>query len=129
MQMLRSDDTAFERFGEVYFSIVNPDVVKAWKKHLKMTQNFAVPVGMIKLVIYDDRENSKSYGKLDVIELGEDNYCLVKIPPLVWYGFKGTSLIPALIANCTDLPHEPKEIENSDFLDEKIPYDWNLEHG
>jgi len=125
MHMLRADSPLFNKFGEVYFSFVNSGVVKAWKKHFKMTQHFAVPVGKIRLVLYDDRQNSASFGKIDIIEIGDDNYCLVKIPPFVWYGFKGISKIPALIANCTDLPHDPDEVKTLDTFDEKIPYDWN----
>ena len=60
MQMLRSDAPFFKHFGEVYFSIVNPGIVKGWKRHLKMTQHFAVPVGNIKLVFYDNREKFKN---------------------------------------------------------------------
>ncbi len=84
MHMLRCDSPLFDKFGEIYFSVVNPGVVKAWKRHKKMTQNFAVPIGMIKLVIYDNRDGTTSYGRTEVLEIGEDNYCLVKIPPLVW---------------------------------------------
>jgi dTDP-4-dehydrorhamnose 3,5-epimerase len=125
MHMLRCDSPLFTKFGEVYFSMVNPRVVKAWKKHLTMTQNLAVPIGKIRFVFFDDRENSPSYGKIDVLEIGEDNYCLVKIPPLVFYGFKGISSIPSLIVNCTDIPHEPDEVINIDAFDKRIPYDWN----
>ena len=125
MHMLRSDSPLFTNFGEIYFSVVNFGAVKAWKQHLKMTQHFAVPVGSIRLVIYDDRKDSASCGNLEVIEIGEDNFSLVRIPPLVWYGFKGISSVPALITNCTDLPHDSDEVDRLDVLDIRIPYDWN----
>lgn len=124
MHMLRSDFPLFTNFGEIYFSVVNSGAVKAWKKHLKMTQHFAVPVGMIRLVIYDGREGSSSFGKIETLEIGEDNYCLVRIPRLLWYGFKGLSSYPALIANCTDMPHDPNEAERCDPFGETIPYNW-----
>lgn len=124
MHMLRSDDPLFSQFGEIYFSVVNPGVVKAWKKHKKMTQHFAVPKGKIQLVVYDDRTKSESYKKIEIIDIGENNYCLVKIPSLVWYGFKGISSEPAIIANCTDLPHEPEETIKLDSHTNKIPYNW-----
>ena len=127
MHMLRSDSPLFVKFGEIYFSVVNPGVIKAWKRHSKMTQHFAVPVGKIKLVIYDDRKGSSCHGNIEVIEIGEDSYCLVRIPPLVWYGFQGISSIPAVIANCTDIPHDPAEGESIAFSDSKIPYSWNTE--
>jgi len=128
MHMLRADSYLFTKFGEIYFSVVNPGIVKAWKRHFKMTQLFAVPFGKIRLVLYDNRKNSKSCGKLEVIEIGEDNYCLAKIPPLVWYGFKGISQMPALVANCTDLSYDPKEVERLEPSDKFIPYDWDTEN-
>lgn len=124
MHMLRVDSPLFTKFGEVYFSAVNPGTVKAWKKHFKMTQHFAVPCGAIRLVLYDDREKSGTCGQVQVIELGEDAYALVRIPPLVWYGFKGISSVAALVANCTDLPHDPDEVERLNLSDKKIPYTW-----
>lgn len=125
MHMLRADSPLYKKFGEIYFSSVNPGTVKAWKKHLKMTQHFAVPVGKIKLVIYDDREDSQTQSQLEDLEIGEDNYLLVKIPPGVWYGFKGISREPALIANCTDLPHDPEEVTRLEYPSEKIPFEWD----
>jgi len=127
MHMLRCDAAHFEKFGEIYFSVVNPGMIKAWKRHRKMTQHFAVPIGKIRLVIFDDREKSNTYHKLEILEIGEDNYSLVKIPPLVWYGFMGISQLPALIANCTDLPHDPDESESIKLTENKIPYLWKSE--
>jgi len=125
MHMLRCDSSLFTKFGEIYFSLVNSGAIKAWKRHLKMTQNFAVPIGKIRLVLYDDRKNSLTSGKAEVLEIGEENYCLVKIPPLIWYGFKGVSSGPSLIANCADMPHDPNEAERIEAFDRRIPYDWN----
>ncbi|MDP3791576.1 MAG: dTDP-4-dehydrorhamnose 3,5-epimerase family protein [Candidatus Omnitrophota bacterium] len=124
MHMIRRDSPLFTAFGEIYFSSVNSGVVKAWRKHLKMTQCFAVPVGKVKLVIFDDREGSSTKGEMLEMEIGEDNYCLVKIPPMLWYGFKGMSDIPALIANCADMPHDPNEIKRAGPTDAAIPYAW-----
>jgi dTDP-4-dehydrorhamnose 3,5-epimerase len=125
MHMLRVDSPLFTRFGEVYFSVVNPGVVKAWKRHREMTQHLAVPMGKIRLVVFDDREGSPTRGNVEVLEIGEDNYRLVKIPPLLWYGFQGLSALPALIANCTDLPHSKEEVENREVTDRRIPFVWN----
>ncbi|MFQ5787671.1 MAG: dTDP-4-dehydrorhamnose 3,5-epimerase, partial [Thermodesulfobacteriota bacterium] len=129
MHMLRSDSTLFTKFGEIYFSVVNPGAVKAWKKHYKMTQHCAVPVGKIKLVLFDNRVNSSTYNKTEILDVGEDNYSLIKIPQLIWYGFKGVSSKPSLIVNCSDIPHDPGEIERLSTFDTKIPYDWSLKHG
>lgn len=127
--MLRGDDPIFEKFGEIYFSIVYPGVIKGWHLHKKMTLNYAVPVGMIKLVLYDDRENSPTKGNLLEIFIGEENYMLVKIPPMVWNGFKGIGIKPAIVCNCATIPHDPEEIARKDPFSNDIPYDWGLKHG
>jgi len=124
MHMMRCDDDYFRQFGEIYFSVVNPGIVKGWKKHLKMTQHFAVPRGDIKLVLYDDRAQSVTHGEIQEIWMGEKNYQLVCIPPLVWYGFRAQSKEPAMIANCCDIPHDPKEVELRPIEDSSIPYTW-----
>ncbi len=127
--MLREDSPVFERFGEIYFSLVYPGVVKGWHVHSKMTLNYAVPVGMVKLALYDDREGSPTRGAVQEIHLGELNYALVTIPTMVWNGFKGEGTGPALVANCATIPHDPAEIERLDPFQNEIPYDWALTHG
>jgi dTDP-4-dehydrorhamnose 3,5-epimerase len=124
LHMLRADSPLFSKFGEVYFSEVFPGVIKAWKRHKKMIQLFAVPIGQIDLVIYDDRPDSATKGKQVVLRMGRDNYQLVKIPPRLWYGFKCTSPFPSLIANCADMPHDPEESEALDPNDPAIPHTW-----
>jgi dTDP-4-dehydrorhamnose 3,5-epimerase len=129
MHMLREDDEAFERFGEIYFSLVYPNVVKGWHLHRRMTLNYAVPVGMIKLVCFDDRPDSPTRGNVHELHVGELNYALVTIPPLVWNGLKGEGDRAALVANCATVAHDPEEIERLDPFSDRVPYDWSLRHG
>jgi dTDP-4-dehydrorhamnose 3,5-epimerase len=125
LHMLRSDSPDFVNFGECYFSEVLCGASKAWKKHKIQTQNIAVPIGKILIVIYDCREKSKTKGKLQILELGRpDAYQRVTIPPQVWYGFKCISSCPALLVNCADHPHSPLESETLDLSDPSIPYFW-----
>jgi dTDP-4-dehydrorhamnose 3,5-epimerase len=128
MHMLRADDPHFEQFGEIYFSVIHPGVVKGWHRHSRMVLNYAVVSGMIKLVLYDDREGSASKGKVQELFIGEDNYCLVRVPTLVWNGFKGIGTRRAILANCATTPHDPGEIERLDPLSGRIPYDWRIQH-
>jgi dTDP-4-dehydrorhamnose 3,5-epimerase len=126
MHHLKATDPEFEKFGEIYFSMVYPGVVKGWHLHHKMIINYAVPMGMIKLVLFDAREGSKTKGELNELYIGQDNYQLVKVPPYVWNGFKGIGTVPALVANCASIPHDPLEIERLDPHKSFIPYDWSL---
>ncbi len=124
MKMMTSDDDAFSRFGEVYFSGVNPGAVKGWHRHREMTLNYAVVAGMIKFVLIDDRPGSPTEGEVQELFIGPENYVLVTVPPMVWNGFKGVSVEPAIVANCTDIPHRPDEIERLDPHGGALPYDW-----
>lgn len=128
MHMLRSDDPYFTQFGEIYFSMVYPGVVKGWHLHKRMVLNYAVIIGMIKLVLFDAREESSTMGEVQELFLGENNYALVTIPPGIWNGFKGIGEKPAFVANCSSIPHDPDEIVRLDPLDPSIPYTWGLIH-
>lgn len=128
MHMMRCDSDNFHKFGEIYFSCIYPGAIKGWHIHKDMTLNYAVPHGHIKLVLYDDRQDSQTRGELMEIFLGTDNYQLVSIPPMVWNGFKGIGAEMAIVANCSDIPHDPGEIMRLDPFDPVIPYDWSLIH-
>lgn len=128
MHMLRCDAPHFKEFGEIYFSCVEPGAIKAWHLHKVMTLNYSVPVGKVKLVLFDDRPSSPTKGKLMEIFLGPDNYQLVIVPPLVWNGFKGISTSASIVANCSTFPHDPSEIEYKDPFSPEIGYDWNIRH-
>ena len=125
LHMLRRDAADFGGFGECYFSEVLPAAVKAWKRHRLQTQTVAVPVGRLRMVIYDDRAGSPTRGRLEVLELGRpDAYLRLSIPPGVWYGFSCVSAMPALLVNCADLPHDPADAETLALDDPGIPYTW-----
>jgi dTDP-4-dehydrorhamnose 3,5-epimerase len=111
------------------FRLVIPTgVIRGWHIHRAMTLNLAVPVGRIKRVLYDDRLASPSRGALEEHFVGEDDYSLLRVPPMVWIGLKGIGTRTALVANCATLPHDPSEIDRIDPFDPSIPYDWGLRH-
>ena len=131
MEILRSDDDLFEKFGQVYMTTNNPGVVKAWHYHKSQIDLVACIKGMIKLVLYDDREGSTTRGRLNELFIGEHNPVLVRIPAGVWHGWKGISRTESLTLN---VPTEVYEYENPDefrlpFDSNQIPYDWDLKMG
>ena len=105
--------SGFLKIGEVYFSEVLPGCVKAWKRHTRQTQYFAVPDGLLGIVLYDDREGSPSRGVLKTLRLGRSGT----------YGGK-----PAIICNAADIPHDPNEGKKCPYDTPEsgfIPFDWN----
>ncbi len=129
MRMLRADDRHFTTFGEIYFSVIYPGIIKGWHLHSRMTINYAVVQGNIKLVLYDQREDSKTYRQLQEVVFGQINYQLVRVPPGVVNGFTAVGGQGAVVANCADIPHDPTEITRIDPFTPSIPYDWKVRHG
>jgi dTDP-4-dehydrorhamnose 3,5-epimerase len=122
---LKTTDDSFKGFGEAYYSKVNPGVVKGWKKHHLVHQHFCVPNGAIKIVVFDCRDNSPSFGEIDEIILDDDsNYFLLSLPPGLWYSFKCISDSYSLLANIIDLPHDPNESEILPLETDLIKYSW-----
>lgn len=127
--MLRRDDAEFTQFGEIYFSKVFPGVVKAWHIHKRMTLNYLLVVGSIRLALFDDRGDSPTQGLHQEIVLDEAESKLIVIPPGIWNGFKGLGPNPSIVANCATEPHDPEEIGRRPYDDPYFKYDWNQRHG
>jgi len=131
MEMLRSDDELFEGFGQSYVTAAYPGVVKGWHYHKKQTDHFVCLHGMAKVVLYDQREGSPTFGRVQEFFMGERNPILLKIPRLVMHGFKAVGTEMAMIVNF------PTELYNYQEPDEfrvpwnspDIPYDWGLRNG
>ena len=129
MHMLKATDPHFIKFGEIYFSCAWPGTVKAWHIHKSMTVNNAVISGRAKLVMYDGREGSPTFGELQEVFMGEDNYVLVQIPPGIANGYKAYGDKLVVLANCATEPHDPDEMSRVDPFSPDIPYDWSLRNG
>ena len=125
LHMMRSNSSIFENFGESYFSELFPNKVKAWKYHKTQTQNLSIPVGYVRLVIYDNRVSSPTKNNVMIIDSGrENNYSLIKIPKNLWYGFKNLSKYKSIISNITDIPHDKEESISLEYETVLIPYKW-----
>lgn len=128
LHMLKRTDPHFTEFGEIHFSFAWPGVVRAWRLHTRTTVNHAVLSGRAKLVIYDMREGSPTRWVLQEVFLGEDNYCVVQIPPGIASGYKAYGDRPVILAHCATEPHDPEEMIPIDPANPDIPYDWALKH-
>ncbi len=125
LKYLRCDSSSFNSFGEAYFSIINAGITKGWKFHKLANQNFTVPFGKVKFILYDDREHSKTRGEFQEIILDNlENYKLLSVPSKIWYSFKCISKDFSILANITDILHDPDESINLDLSTKEIPYDW-----
>jgi dTDP-4-dehydrorhamnose 3,5-epimerase len=124
LHVMKRTDASFCGFGEAYFSTVNKGQIKAWKRHREMTLNLVVPCGEIKFVLYDDRAESPSCGKIFEIVLSRGNYQRLTVPPMIWIGFMGIGVGLNMLLNIANIPHDPQEAYQLDINDTRIQYDW-----
>jgi dTDP-4-dehydrorhamnose 3,5-epimerase len=128
MEIFRNDDPEFRQFGQVYMTTNYPGVVKGWHYHNKQWDNVACVKGMIKLVLYDRRKESPTFGEIAEFFIGEHQPALITIPPEVCHGWKCISDVESLVVNV------PSEVYNYEQPDEnrlpyntpEIPYNWDI---
>jgi len=126
MEILRSDEEMFQKFGQVYMTTAYPGAIKAWHYHKKQDDYFTCISGAMKLVLYDARKTSPTYGEVDDFTVSLDNPLLVKIPKLIYHGFKCAGDKEAIVINTPTLPYNSKEPDEYrvDAFENDIPYDW-----
>lgn len=131
MEVLRNDDGMYEKFGQVYVTTAYPGVVKGWHYHKVQSDNMCVVKGMMKIVLYDHREDSPTKGEINEFFAGIRNPLLIHIPPLVFHGFKCISTDEGMVMN---IPTERYVYEQPDEYrvdphSNEIPYDWERRDG
>ncbi|HAZ09711.1 MAG TPA: dTDP-4-dehydrorhamnose 3,5-epimerase [Candidatus Omnitrophica bacterium] len=127
MEILRSDEPIFQKFGQVYMTTAYPGVAKAWHYHKLQDDHFTCISGVMRLALYDSREDSPTYKEINDFVVSLDNPILVKIPKLIYHGFKCVSDIEAIVINVPTMTYNYKVPDEYrlDAFDNDIPYDWN----
>jgi dTDP-4-dehydrorhamnose 3,5-epimerase len=120
LHAMKDIDSGFSGFGEVYFSEVEFNSIKAWKRHKEMTLNLVVPIGKIKFVLYDDRDILNCQYQEFIIS--RENYYRLTVPPMVWLGFIGLSKNISMLLNIANIGHDPSEVDRKDI--NEIKYKW-----
>jgi|MDTB01.3.fsa_nt_gb dTDP-4-dehydrorhamnose 3,5-epimerase len=123
LKILDNRCDGFSEFGEVYISTIKKNRIKGWKKHKQMVVNLVVPCGEVKLVVFDDREASKTKGTFNEFTLSVKNYLRVTIPPMLFFAFQGIDERNFLL-NVASIPHDDNECENYEL--NHINYDWKV---
>ena len=126
MEILRSDEPMFERFGQAYVTLCKPRVVKGWHYHKAQVDHFVCLQGTAKVVLYDPREGSKTRGKVNEFIMSWEHPLLIKIPTFVYHGFTAEGSQETIILNIpTEVYKYAKPDEfRADPFSQEIPYDW-----
>ena len=122
MHAVKESDYGFFGFGEAYFSTIEHNAIKGWKRHKQMVLNLIVPVGSVRFILYDDRKDQVNQFQ-EVVLSFKDQYCRLTVPPMIWVGFQGIDLNPSIVLNVASIQHSPKEVDQK-ALDE-IKFNWS----
>ncbi|CAN2170807.1 hypothetical protein MCEMRE203_00047 [Candidatus Nanopelagicaceae bacterium] len=122
LRALKVEDVGFQGFGEAYFSWIDKNEIKGWKRHSQMTMNLVVPVGMVRFVFADSVSDTHSI-EFRTIEIGSDNYARITVPPNIWFAFQGLEQRSNLILNISNILHSSTESEKLDLR--SFEYSWN----
>jgi dTDP-4-dehydrorhamnose 3,5-epimerase len=131
VEIMRNDDDLYRQFGQVYMTTSYPGVIKAWHLHKKQTDNMTCIQGMIKLALYDAREDSPTYKEINQHYLGIHNPMLIQIPPNIYHGWKCISQEEAIIVNIPDAAYDYQNPDEHRLDPHKndIPYIWKRKDG
>lgn len=133
-EIWRSDWSFYDEDDEPemsYVSMSYPGIVRAWHRHRRgQIDHFVVPKGKVKVVAYDDREESPTRGEVDERIIGEGNMVAVRVPGDCWHGFEVVGDQRAFLVN---FPTELYDYENPDeerlpYDSDRIPYEWTPPH-
>lgn len=113
---MKKSDCGFNGFGEAYFSSINQNDIKGWKKHSIMTLNIIVPIGEIKFVVFNE-DTKKFFSET----ISSNNYQRLTIKAGLWVAFQGIQK-ENLLLNIASTEHDPNEAKNL-ILDD-IKYAW-----
>ena len=129
-EIYRSDEMDYQPVMS-YVSVTKPGVIRGPHEHIKQSDCFIfVGPGSYEIHLWDRREKSKTKGEYIKLEVGEDNPCLVLVPPGIVHGYKCVSKIPGYCINLPDKLYKGKgkkeELDEVRWeLDKNSPYKIN----
>lgn len=96
------------QFGEAYFTTINHNEIKGWKRHTQMIMNLIVPVGEVRFHFFDQTINDGVS-----FTAGERNYVRLTVQPGIWMAFEGLAKSVNLVLNISNIVHDSNEALNA----------------
>lgn len=129
-EVLKFGEDTFIEVKQTSYTETYPGVIKAFHWHKKQTDVWFVSSGMVRVVLYDLRENSPTKGQTDVFYIGQRNPLLILIPPGVAHGYQVLGRESAKVFYHTDQVYNPDnpDEERINFDDPRIGFDWSIKN-
>jgi dTDP-4-dehydrorhamnose 3,5-epimerase len=115
---------------QVHTTTTFPGRVRAWGLHQLGTDRLFVANGLIKIVVFDGRQDSPTFGGINEFTVSEKNPGLLTIAPNLYHGWKNIGTTEACVIN---MPDRMYDYDKPDALDlpwtsaaaqRLIPYQW-----
>ena len=91
---------------QVFQVRLEPGGISAWHTHRSTMDRLFVTEGLMRIVLFDAREGSRTHGRLTELRHGLTRPALVVVPPGVWHGIQNLSSAPSVVLNLVDRAYE-----------------------
>ena len=88
--------------AQVFQVALGPGEISAWHAHQRTLDRLFVNRGAVRIVLYDARTSSPTYGQLNEFRFGEHRPALLMVPPGVWHGVENLRGEPSAVLNLVD---------------------------
>ena len=115
---------------QVHVTTTFPERIRAWGVHRAVTDRLFVASGLVKMVVFDGREGSPTFGRVNEFRVGERNPGLLVIPPGLYHGWKNIGDAEAIIINMPDVMYDYEAPDglhlpwDGDAARRMIPHVW-----
>lgn len=87
---------------QVFVSTMHPGRISAWHAHACTTDRLFAVTGQFRVVLYDARQDSPTFGQLNEYKIGAQRPMLIVIPPKVWHGVQNYGSEISVLLNAVD---------------------------
>jgi len=114
-----------------YRFTILPGRIKGWGMHDHQADRYLIVAGRIRVVLYDGRETSTTYGQINQVHFADEALGLLSIPPGVWHADQNTGATEAVVVNFPTKPYnrEDPDKRRLDPHGDEIPFDFALLDG
>jgi dTDP-4-dehydrorhamnose 3,5-epimerase len=109
-----------------YQSRLFPGAIGAWSCHAKSIDRLFVNQGHVKLVLFDGRDQSPTFGMVNELLCGDVRPMFVVLPTGVWHGLQNLGTGDALMINFPTSAYDYRDPDHYrlPWDSDQIPYQW-----
>jgi dTDP-4-dehydrorhamnose 3,5-epimerase len=110
--------------GQVNYSVMYPNVIKAWHRHAKQTDFWLCLHGHLKVGVYDEQTD-----RAWIAVIGEKRPGVLIIPPPLWHGAATVGVEPAGLLYYVTHQYDPAapDEDRRDY-DSVVGFPWETQH-